>query len=245
MSCYPRAQPTLWSVSLQNNQASTGREADPSEALLACAQGAGAAAASGVLLALRRAARRHRQPPGLVPGRAAATPVPGPVFALQVLLSSQPHVPNMLLSPPRCPSSVLRPNSGPRATRVAHVGCVYPDFSTATDPQHELALLCSSDSGGVAWLAGLAQLRTLHLNVLLCTGALRDPHTNPIGFARSASHASKLTVRMQDPFPEHGSATNGDAALTWTDRHTQRSQSMQMHSNSVWHLRSSPTATLR
>ena len=41
------------------------------------------------------------------------------------------------------------------------------------DPQHALAVL-RSDSGGVAWLAGLTQLRTLHLNVLLCTGTLQS-----------------------------------------------------------------------
>jgi len=48
-----------------------------------------------------------------------------------------------------------------------------PDYSHS---ELGLAVLCSSDSGGVAWLAGLTQLRTLHLNVLLCTGRLRSTH---------------------------------------------------------------------
>ena len=37
----------------------------------------------------------------------------------------------------------------------------------------DLCLLCS-DAGGVAWLARLTQLRTLQLNVLLCTGGCEE-----------------------------------------------------------------------
>ena len=100
-----------------------------------------------------------------------------------------PHISHAYMVPD---PSFARPSSARRATHVAQNGCVYPDSQKLLDPQHELAVLFSSDSGGVAWLAGLTQLRTLHLNVLLCTGMpLRTTHACCRVHGCSLSYAPK------------------------------------------------------
>ena len=62
----------------------------------------------------------------------------------------------------------------------------------------DLCLVCS-DAGGVAWLADLPQLRTLRLNVLLCTGEPQRSRSTASDSSGGSSHMSGEEPKLRRP----------------------------------------------